>query len=64
MGVKLTAETMMTIDHDDLCAVLTDYLCQSSYGAFSEMQVTIIREDAANHGFSIVLNPKPKDEAQ
>lgn len=61
MAVKLTAETLMTIDHDDLCAVLTDYLCASSYGAFVEMQVTAIKEEEAERGFSLVLNPKPKE---
>ncbi len=59
MGVKLSGGTTIEIDQDDLCAILTDALCSSSYGAFSNLHVFQI--DALPNGdFRAVLERAPK----
>ena len=61
MGVKLKAETGMTISNADLRAILTDYLGSASYGAFADLEVTAISQNS-DSDFDLVLIPLPPAE--
>lgn len=41
MSIKLTCETVITIDAQDVCAMLTEALC-ASYGALSGLEAYAI----------------------
>ena len=60
MGVKLTTETTVTIDHRDLCAILSEHFC-GSYGVFTDMTVEAVREADIGPEFVLTLTPKPKE---
>ena len=63
MSVKLAYETSLEINEADLLAILTDHFCSGSYGAFADLQATIVNEKADGR-FNIVFEPKPQKEAE
>jgi len=55
VSIKLTCETVVTIDAQDVCAMLTESLC-NSYGAFSGLEAYAI---SLNEDGDFVINLIP-----
>lgn len=63
MGHKLQSETSLVLDHDDICAILTEYLCGERYGALADLRVTDVSQNPeAMRDFIVTLNPRPVEE--
>ena len=62
MTVKLKSETNVNLDAADLRAILTDYICSGSYGAFADLHVTQVTQ-TENGDFDLVLVPNAPEQS-
>lgn len=62
MSIKLSRETTLLIDHEDMTAVLTDQLC--GFNALAGLQVEFVDVEDDGRTFRLTLTPRAKDEDQ
>ena len=59
---KLNREAELSIDHDDLAAILTEELC--TYNALAALRVEYISVEDEGRTYRLTLTPKPAKEPQ
>jgi len=62
MGVKLASAALLTINEDDLCAILTDHFCDS-YGPFRNLRCAYVHKESTG-GFNVTFEAKPESETE
>lgn len=58
---KLTRQASITLDKDDMAAILTEAVC--SYNCFAGLRVAYISQNS-DGDFDLTLEPLPVDEAR